>query len=187
MTHAFSTPYTAAINWLQRLQCTPEPLNPALSVRSPGRRFFTEGFVAYSYGTHFPLVRWVPEFKAFLLNIDRYSNTTSKHQRDVGGLVRSFAPTFDAQVFRLSYGHKVAWLPDTEECSDDTLAYYHNKIRETLDKGKRARLPHRKQWERESAERWVAERNQLVLTFKLDAPELPEDVTAALVTLKLAA
>lgn len=184
--HAFGTPWAAALTWLNRLQCTPESLHPSLSVHSPGRRFFAEGFVAYSYGIHFPLVRWVPDFKAFLLNIDRYSNTTSKHQRDVGSLVRSFAPAFDAQVFRVSNNCKMASLPDVGFAAD-TLAFYHDTIRETLGKARRARLDCRKSWLGQHAEGWVAERNQFVRTFNLEAPELPEDVTAALVTLKLAA
>jgi len=185
MQHAFPSSQAALHTWISRLRCTPETPHPSLAVHSPNRRVFTEDFVAYSYGHHFPIVRWMPEHKAFLLNIDRYSATTSKHQREAGGLVLQYAPYLNAHVFHVSWCNAQCWLP--EKFPEDALAFYHNTIRTALAKGKRARLQCRKQWERESAERWITERNQFIRTFKVDAPELPEDVTAALVALKLAA
>lgn len=183
--HAFPSSQAALHTWISRLRLTPDTPHPSLSVHSPGRRVFTEDFVAYSYGTHFPLVRWMPEHKAFLLNIDRYSATTSKHQREAGGLAIQYAPYLNAHVFHLSYGRGTSWLPELH--TEDALAHYHDNIRNLLGKARRARLACRKTWMREHAESWITELNQFIRTFKVDAPELPEDVTAALVALKLAA
>lgn len=48
-----------------------------------GSRIFTEGDVLYSYGRHFPLAvrRGEPGQEWYLLNGDKYSVSTSKHQR----------------------------------------------------------------------------------------------------------
>ena len=184
MKFQFDSAHNAIMAWITRLQNYQNTPHHSLSVYSTGRRVWAEGFTVYSYGTHFPMVQWLPEHKTFLLNITRWSSTTTKHQQDAGGIVNSFAKSalFNASVFRLDHKRMTSW-----PCPAETLAYYDDTIRTALTKGKRARLPRRKQWERESAERWLVERNRFALVFNLRAPELPEDVTAALVTLKLAA
>lgn len=182
MKHQFDSSHNTVMAWITRLQNHQTTPNYSLSVYSKGRRVCAEGFTVYSYGVHFPMIRWLPEHKTFLLNITRWSSTTSKHQFESGGIVNSFARHFPASVFRLDHKRMTSW-----PCPAETLAYYDDRIRTAIGKGKRARLPRRKQWERESAERWVDERSEFARVFNLDAPELPEDVTAALVTLKLAA
>ncbi len=178
----FDSAHNAIMAWISRLQNYQNTPHHSLSVYSTNRRVWADGFTVYSYGTHFPMVRWLPEHKTFLLNITRWSNTTTNHQQEAGGIVNSWAPHFPATVFRLDHKCMTSW-----PCPAEALAYYDDMIRTALAKGKRARLQCRKQWQRESAERWLVERNHFALVFKLQAPELPGDVTAALVTLKLAA
>jgi hypothetical protein len=52
-----------------------------------GSHLFIEGNVLYSYGYHFPLI--VRLFGGYLINIDSYSRTTSKHQ---GMIIRELTP-----------------------------------------------------------------------------------------------
>lgn len=182
MKYHFDSAYNTIMAWITRLHNYRNIPHHSLSVYSTGRRVWAEGFTVYSYGTHFPMIRWLPEHKTFLLNDTRWSSTTTRHQWDARTIVNSFAPYFSASVFRLDHARMASW-----PCPDDTLAYYNGTIREHLAKGKRARLPSRKLWRREAAERWLAERNQFARVFNFESHELPEDVTAALVTLKLAA
>lgn len=78
--------------------------------RNPARRVFFEGPRLYSYGRHFLTGYRLPDGCAFL-NSDRYSVSTSRHQRDAARAVRgrgySFpdlskvADFFDSYVFNL--------------------------------------------------------------------------------------
>lgn len=67
---------------------------------SNGRSVWGRGDTLYSYGTHFPLVELLRDGKGnprlFLLNGDRYSVTTARHQsvaRDVVGRVKEDVPS----------------------------------------------------------------------------------------------
>ena len=48
--------------------------------RTPNGNIWFEGDVIYSYGTHFPMAVRLPG-GFYVLNGDRYSPTTSNHQR----------------------------------------------------------------------------------------------------------
>lgn len=48
--------------------------------RSTNGNLFFRGKVIYSYGHHFPLAMFVPEYDIVLVNSDSYSVSTSKHQ-----------------------------------------------------------------------------------------------------------
>jgi hypothetical protein len=93
-------------------------------------------------------------------------------------------------VLRLSYADS-AWLPDIS--ADRVLAYYHERIRKCALKAKRARSDWSRTQGLRFANEWIAERNIFVSRFakKLaeygitTTPELPEDVQATLVMLKL--
>lgn len=177
----FSTPSEAATVWIDRLFDHQDKPDDCLDVYTPRSRMYASGFTVYSYGHHFPLVRWLPEHRVFLLNSGSHSQTTSRHKSAVGWAVRNFAPRFEAQVFYVD--HAYAWFPDSPFAS--YLAYYDEQIRSYLASARRARA--HKSFRIHQAENYLNERNRFVRTFKVDAPELPEDVTAALVTLKLAA
>jgi len=177
----FSTPNEAATVWIDRLFDHQDKPDNCLDVYTPRSRMYASGFTVYSYGRHFPLVRWLPEHRVFLLNSGSHSQTTSRHKTAVGRAVRHFSPRFEASVFYLD--HSRAWLPDSS--FGDCLNHYDEQARLALGAARRART-HKSSYIR-SADGYITERNQFIRTFKVDAPELPEDVTAALVTLKLAA
>lgn len=198
---AYSTPWTAMNAWFSRLQDYPLGYHPSLNVYSRKRKVYADNLIVYSYGNHFPLIRWIPEYRAFTINTDRYSNTTSRHQSNAESLTRQYAPIMgegmppfnETKIFHLSYDRNTnhAWLPEFN--SDQILAYYNEQIRCYAFKAKRARSD----WSRSSkmgqAERWIAERNEFIGRFAIplsqcgveNALQLPEDVQAALVLMKL--
>ena len=107
------------------------------------------------------------------------------------------SPFNETKIFHLSYGLSYGqgshhtWLPEVD--SDKILEYYNDRIRQLAFKAKRARS----EWSRSSkmsqAERWIAERNEFIGRFAIplsecgveNALQLPEDVQAALVLMKL--
>lgn len=148
---------------------------PSLRVYSARNRIYSDGFNLYSYGTHFPMVRWFPEQEVFLTNCSQsYSMSTCKHQ----SYVRRHVPEN-----RIEVGSMIR--TDAFECPQEYLQHFATLIGNTLQCGRRARKY--KQMYFEQGERLIETRNRFIKAFNLDAPELPEDVTAALVTLKLAA
>lgn len=187
--------------WFNRLMAHPkEPWHPSLDVYSPKRKLYADGNMVYSYGDHFPLIRWIPEYKAFTINIDTYSQTTSRHQNVVKQLARQYACIMgyksldsgwfgEAKIFHLDYSN--CWLPELH--SDEILAYYNEQIRHYAFKAKRARSDWSRKHKLDQAERWIAERNEFIGRFAIplsqrgveNALQLPEDAQAALVLLKL--
>lgn len=187
--------------WFNRLMAHPkEPWHASLDVYSPKRKLYADGNMVYSYGTHFPLIRWIPEYKAFTLNVDTYSQTTSRHQNVVKQLARQYACIMgyksldsggfgEAKIFHLDYSN--CWLPELH--SDKILAYYNEQIRHYAFKAKRARSDWSRKHKLDQAERWIAERNEFIGRFAIplsqrgveNALQLPEDAQAALVLLKL--
>lgn len=147
-----------------------------LSVRSRGSRIMAEGHTLYSYGKHFAVAMWYPEFKTFLLNTTtRRSPSTGKHQR----YVRKHAPS----ACSIEVGSLINY--DPRMSADKFLQRWDHRIRESMHKSKRAWR--HKGWWIGRAEEDIRQRNSFIKTFKIPALPLPEDVTAALVTLKLAA
>lgn len=187
--------------WFNRLQDYPLGGHPSLNVYSTKRKVYAENLVVYSYGNHFPLIRWIPEYRAFTINIDTYSNTTSRHQSNAESLIRQYAPIMgegmppfnETKIFHLSYDRNTnhAWLPEFN--SDQILAYYNEQIRCYAFKAKRARSEWSKSSKMSQAGRWIAERNEFIGRFAIplskcgveNALQLPEDVQATLVLMKL--
>lgn len=62
------------------------------ATKGKSNSMFIEGNVIYSYGKHFPLAIRVS--KGFLINTDKYSVTTSKHQK----LVKRHLATIDVKM-----------------------------------------------------------------------------------------
>lgn len=201
MIHAYSTPWGAVNAWFNRLMDHPLGGHSSLNVYSKGRKLYADNLVVYSYGVHWPLIRWIPEYKAFTINIDRYSQTTSRQLSAVQQLARQYSSIMGfkvmggddqfgfAKVFHLEYSH--SWLPELH--SDDILSYYNAKIRHYAFKAKRARSELSKSINLRLAEQWIAERNEFIGRFAVplsqkgveNALQLPEDVQAALVLMKL--
>lgn len=164
----------AVETWFDRVtKCGPD--DPSLNVYSSGKRVMAQGHTLYSYGTHFPMAIWYPDEQVFLLNTGiRRSASTGKHQ----GYVRRNAPEHSIEV-----GNLIGY--DPRKVPDRFMARCDVKIRAALESHKRAwkhKAPHV-----DRAEQNIRERNLFVRAFKVNARELPEDITAALVTLKLAA
>jgi hypothetical protein len=195
MKFAFNTPREAIEMWLNRIMFN----TPNLNVYSKGRKVYADGHLMNSHGGHYPLIRWIPEYATFTVNEDTYSNTTSRHQQQARSLAYSYASTMGYRlknelqkiaVLRLSYADS-AWLPDIS--ADRVLAYYHERIRKCALKAKRARSDWSRTQGLRFANEWIVERNTFVSRFakKLaeygitTTPELPEDVQATLVLLKL--
>lgn len=55
-------------------------------------------YTVYSYGRHFPMAAWFDNTRCWVVNEDKYSNTTSRHQ----GLVRS--------AIRMCSTHRVGYV-----------------------------------------------------------------------------
>jgi len=159
--------------WFDRVtKCN--PTDQSLSVY--GSNIIGRGHTLYSYGDHFPLARWFPEPGVFLTNTsERRSNSTSRHQSfirrscpnnfiEVGWPIRKYDPftNFDRYVD--------AFNADILKCllAVRRSRKYKNVCRAVLNAS-------------------MQRRNIFVQTFSHNIPELPEDITTALVTLKLAA
>ena len=164
-----------AVNtWFDRVtNCGPD--DPSLNVYSANNRIMARGYTLYSYGTHYPLARWFPEHRAFLTNTShRRSSSTSKHQ----SYVRGAEPENTIDV-----GNLIGL--DPIEDAPKFLERFENLIRRCLEKRRLARK-YKTYWQ-ERADHYLATRSKFVRIFGVKAYRLPEDVTAALVTLKLAA
>lgn len=109
--------------------------NPSLSVR--GYAMFAEGLTIYSWGTHFPIARWVDATPAkadadafparvVLFNADGYSSSTGKHKSYTACAIPHSAVVFRVPK-RLWGDHKAA------------LAYFEAEALEAYRKSARAR------------------------------------------------
>lgn len=137
-----------------------------------GSNFFFDGPAPHSYGRHFCVARFVrPEDKGepvVLVNVARYSVSTSKHQ----GYARGALHGLPVRVFN---------VPDTDACGRDpwrherNLTAYRNTIRHHVEAAARSR----KYGEHELARARAAaeEAAQYCQAFKLPwrlYPKLPE-------------
>jgi hypothetical protein len=170
--------------WYDRVVSSDDPHNDhRLRVRSGN--IYAEGTLIYSYGPHFPLARYIPEQRVFLLNSDDYSTSTSKHK----SYIRRHGPsTTITQPARF-------WFPtflikaDPLKQPSEYLQYFETRMRQFLESHKKARAPHMKQLHLDLAEGNLSDRERFRQTFNLgdEVPALPEDITSALVALRLAA
>jgi len=159
--------------WFDRI--SPNADDPSLDVYSANNRIMARGHTLYSYGTHFPLVRWLPEHKWFLSNTsERRSSSTSKHQ----SYVRRHIPAQHIEV-----GCMIDRDPVTQAASFFEL--FDLRIRRCLEKARRARS-YKRYWH-DRAEYHLGIRAKFTRVFGVKAPALPDDLTTTLVTLKLAA
>jgi len=159
--------------WFDRVtKCS--STDPSLDVY--GSNLMACGYTLYSYGTHFPLARWFPDHRVFLINTsESRSNSTSRHQSyvrrscpenyiEAGPLIRSCDPVtnFDKYVeaFNADILNCVTQHRRSRKYKDICMSILNAAIQR---------------------------RNKFIQTFGVRAYQLPEDVTAALVTLKLAA
>ena len=134
--------------------------------RTRGHRMWFRGNTIYSYGNHFPLASMVENSAgryAFLVNSDKYSNTTAKHKiavaRAMNGtqVPRFNVPTGVIRDFR-----------DTPDFHASQLRYRMVEIMDLYEKSKRARG--RKQQYVNEAMDHVGEARSYAEFFKLPAP-----------------
>jgi hypothetical protein len=127
MRHRLNRNEEVVREWVARAPVTPSS-DPSLRLYSRGNRVMSEGHTLYSYGKHFPLARWCPVQNIFLINGDRRSNSTSKHQ----GFVRRHVGANSLEV-----GSAIAYSPQ-----DNPAVYldrWNKLIQEVTDKASRAR------------------------------------------------
>jgi hypothetical protein len=151
------------------------PTDPSLDVS--GSNLMAYGYTLYSYGTHFPLARWFPDHRVFLINIsESRSNSTRRHQ---GYVARSCPENF------IEVGELIRWSCDPVKVPDAYIAAFNTDILNCVAQLKRSRKYKDVCMAILTAS--IQRRNKFIQTFGGTAIELPEDVTAALVALKLAA
>jgi hypothetical protein len=182
---AYPTPHAAMKEWLNRIGDDPAVQRPDyFDVYSPKRRVYASGNVIYSYGSHFPLARWIPEHKLLALNTDRYSVTTSRHQSYMYTMARYAQPSLGCEILRLSYNAKSEWWL-VDMFPEKVVEYYDHRIRHRAGKVQRSRCERSRLWHTRATMEWIAERNIVTRMFAPERTELPEDVAAALVIMKL--
>lgn len=173
----FSSHSNAINAWYERVLKSDTP-SYELNVRSGN--IYARGQVLYSYGDHFPLVRYIPEHGVFLENCDRYSTSTSKHQSYTRRLRPHLFTSFSVPTPLVTL--------DPVKDHADFLQYFETRMRDALGEAKRSRKY--KEYHNSRAATFLQEREAFCRTFlpdNHDIPALPVDVTAALVTMRLAA
>jgi len=103
--------------------------------RNSTGRFYFEGTTIYSYGSHFPIARFVAnerDERAVLFTTDHHSVTTSGHCSAVAQAIPPKVPVFRVPHLRSSWGN----LPN----HTDNVESYVRRISELLGKAKRARV-----------------------------------------------
>lgn len=133
MKHVFDTDEIAHL-WAHQTQS---------DARNKQGNFYFEGPVIFSYESHFPIAAFVPGggryrgVKAIVINNDRWSVTTSKHQSLVRRAIPQEIPTFDI-------GDYVPWdVAYWGRYHKEILKQYHERITswtETAGKCRSARI-----------------------------------------------
>jgi hypothetical protein len=106
--------------------------------RSHGHRMYFIGDTIYSYGGHFPMARYVSNEsgkKAVLVNVDRYSSTTGRHQNAVASALNA---RFSGQRFYVPTDLIIGFRDEREHHATH-LKWRVEKIRELYEKAKKAR------------------------------------------------
>ena len=131
MRTSFNTRYEVAHFWAHQLQ---------KEARYSGGNFYFLGRTIYSYGTHYPCGCLVYNRKgeqAYILNTDKYSNTTARHMADVRGSIPGYAKVFETQgckspsTYRnLNYGYSLAirYIFNELQCIIELMGKHHRAI-----------------------------------------------------------
>ena len=131
MRTSFNTRYEVAHLWAHQLQ---------KEARYSGGNFYFLGRTIYSYGTHYPCGCLVYNRKgeqAYILNTDKYSNTTARHMADVRGSIPGYAKVFETQgckspsTYRnLNYGYSLAirYIFNELQCIIELMGKHHRAI-----------------------------------------------------------
>jgi hypothetical protein len=127
MRHRLNKNEEVVREWVARAPIAPAA-DPSLRLYSRGHRVMSDGHALFSYGKHFILARWFPVQKIFLLNSDRRSNSTSKHQ----GFVRRHMGSNSLEV-----GSAITYSPEGNPAV--YLDRWSKLIQEATSKASRAR------------------------------------------------
>lgn len=156
MRHRLNRNEEVVHEWVARAPITPAA-DPSLRLYSRGNRVMSDGHTLYSYGKHFPLVRWCPNQKLFLTNSDRHSNSTSKHQ----GFVRRHMGANSLEV-----GSAIAYSPEGNPAT--YMDRWNKLIQEITGKASRARS--RKGYYMDQLQKLTAARTLFVSLFPQHTP-----------------
>lgn len=129
--------------------------------------FYFDGPIIYSYGSHFPIARYVTNERgerAVLFTIAHHSVTTSGHCSAVARAIPPDVPAFRVPHLRSSWGD----LPNHA----DNVESYVRRISELLGKAKRARV-HR-DWHQREALGLREQLRRYVAFFDLSDVSVPE-------------
>jgi hypothetical protein len=135
--------------------------------RNSSSTFYFVGPTIYSYGSHFPIARYVTNDRgerAILFTTAHYSVTTSGHCSGVARAIPTNVPVFHV-------AHVENGSPDLPNHKDNVENYLH-RLSELLGKAKRARL-YRGHYERAA----LALRDQLrryIAFFDVQSVTIPE-------------
>lgn len=131
MRKTFSNKYEVAHLWAHQLQ---------EEARYSGGNFYFLGRTIYSYGQHYPCGCIVYNRKgdqAYILNTDKYSNTTAKHMGCVRGSIPAYAKVFEnkncdapSAYCNLNYGYNLAirYIFNELRCIIELMGKHHRAI-----------------------------------------------------------
>lgn len=113
--------------------------------RSPKGQMYFHGDTIYSYGSHFPIARFVLEGRAVLFNDEKRSQTTGRHQNAVRGALRglskvrvfsvpSIATNWGDTLHAVNLAHLIGKLNAyANRAAKAHIAMYHGCSNDTAD------------------------------------------------------
>ena len=116
------------------------------SAKTANRAMYFNGDTIYSYGSHFPMAKWITNFQGeriALVNSDSYSSSTSTHQWAVAASIPSYVTKVylsSKDFFGISESDGKQYLRDSDYDSISSIFTKGcNRIMETMEKQSRAR------------------------------------------------
>ena len=169
--HVFKTEQVAHI-WAQQTQD---------DGRNAQGNFYFTGDTIYSYGSHFPIARFINP-QTVLFTTRRYSNTTSKHLWATRDALRGL----DVRVIDCENVKWDDWRSDVKTAHDKNLKAMRDAHKAQIVKAHRARLDYSINGYLSTAQSLRENYAAYVALFKLDVPALtaPTDAEIAAVIKK---
>lgn len=135
------------------------------SGKNGGDSFYFTGATIYSYGSHFPIAKFVKS-NVVLFTIDTYGNTTSRHISYVSRAIPSYCKVFNVpnMDIRICKNSEADYIKKQNHALHvENLEYLKESALESLAKSHRARS--NKPWLVEQAERLTTEYNEYKAEF----------------------
>ncbi len=116
------------------------------NARTPNGALYFNGDTIFSYGSHFPIAKWITNFQGeriVLVNSDSYSSTTSGHQYTVAHSIPSYVKKVylsSKNFFRISESQGIRYFLTSDYDSISSLFTSScNNIINTMEKQSKAR------------------------------------------------